>query len=255
MVWSVADERFEENLAACRTYYDQHWTLCAPRTAAALGRPIGQFLANLRRPGALDGHPGRAAALAAIDPDWNPDWPTTWQRHYAALRELVRDEGVDGDRPDILPGLTIHGMDIGRWHARQRQPAVWAQLTEGQRERLEQLGVQPHPHTADTATARGAAGGGAGAGTQHGVTGGKGPDAFQKAIAALAQYQAREGHLKVPRGHVEVLAAGWGPDRDGEAGVEVRLGVFLSNSKSRRAKLSPERLGMLARLGLHWVEE
>ncbi|WP_376607332.1 helicase associated domain-containing protein [Streptomyces sp. NPDC056291] len=30
MVWSVADERFQENLAAARVYYDQHWTLCAP---------------------------------------------------------------------------------------------------------------------------------------------------------------------------------------------------------------------------------
>lgn len=30
MVWSPADERFQENLAAARAYYEEHWTLCAP---------------------------------------------------------------------------------------------------------------------------------------------------------------------------------------------------------------------------------
>ncbi|MEU1820799.1 Helicase associated domain protein [Streptomyces roseifaciens] len=57
MVWSVADERFQENLEAARAYYAEHWTLCAPRTAMALDRPLGQFLSNARRPGALDSHP------------------------------------------------------------------------------------------------------------------------------------------------------------------------------------------------------
>ncbi|MFF1446112.1 helicase associated domain-containing protein [Streptomyces sp. NPDC058295] len=68
MVWSPADERFQENLAAARVYYDQHWTLCAPRTATMLDRPIGQWLSNLRRPGALDGHPGWESALREAAP-------------------------------------------------------------------------------------------------------------------------------------------------------------------------------------------
>ncbi|MFF5728243.1 helicase associated domain-containing protein [[Kitasatospora] papulosa] len=57
MVWSLADERFQENLKAARAHYDLHWTLCAPRSAVALDRPVGQWLSNLRHPGALDGHP------------------------------------------------------------------------------------------------------------------------------------------------------------------------------------------------------
>ncbi len=28
-------------------------------------------------------------APATIDPDWNPKWPVGWQRHYAAVRELL----------------------------------------------------------------------------------------------------------------------------------------------------------------------
>ncbi|WP_342776520.1 helicase associated domain-containing protein [Streptomyces diacarni] len=38
MVWSAADVRFQENLAAARAYYERRWTLCAPRSAAALDK-------------------------------------------------------------------------------------------------------------------------------------------------------------------------------------------------------------------------
>ncbi|WP_406419540.1 helicase associated domain-containing protein [Streptomyces sp. NBC_01614] len=44
-----------------------------------------------------------------------------WQRHYAALRELVRDE----EGADIQPGVTVHGMDVGRWLAKQCRPTAW----------------------------------------------------------------------------------------------------------------------------------
>ncbi|MDT0549960.1 MULTISPECIES: DEAD/DEAH box helicase [Streptomyces] len=224
MVWSVADERFQENLEAAKAYYDQHWTLCAPRTATMLDRPIGQWLSNLRRPGALDGHPDWKTALEAVDEDWNPEWPADWQRHYAALRELVADE--EG-RADVLPGVTVHGMDIGKWLARQRKPEIWQALTDGQRERLEQLGITPHapkpegPAKPSTAPL----------------------SAFERGVAALAQYKAREGSVTVPRGHVERL----------EDGSEVKLGVFLSNTKTRRAKLTTDKLAALAALGLEWA--
>ncbi|MGW8881524.1 helicase associated domain-containing protein [Streptomyces mirabilis] len=73
MAWSAADARFQENLAAARVYFEEHWTLCAPRSAAALDKPVGQWLSNLRRPGALSGHPEWEAALLAVDEDWNPE--------------------------------------------------------------------------------------------------------------------------------------------------------------------------------------
>ena len=38
-----------------------------------------------------------------------------------------------------------------------------------------------------------------------------------------------------------------------EDGTEAKLGVFLSNSKSRRGKLSAEKLRALASLGLEWA--
>jgi hypothetical protein len=226
MVWSPADERFQENLEAAKAYYDQHWTLCAPRSATMLDRPLGMWLANLRRPGALEGHPEWKTALETVDKDWNPDWPPDWQRHYAALRELVRDE--DG-QAEVLPGVTVHGMDIGKWLARQRKPEVWQTLTDGQRERLEQLGITPLALPTEP---------------KEPAKPSKTPvGAFERGVAALAQYKARTGSLTVPRGHVEAL-----PD-----GTEVRLGVWIMNQKTRRRKLTPDRLAALAELGLNWT--
>ncbi|CAL9637267.1 hypothetical protein SUDANB60_06208 (plasmid) [Streptomyces sp. enrichment culture] len=171
MVWSLADERFQENLQAAKAYYDQHWTLCAPRSATMLDRPVGQWLSNLRRPGALEDHPEWKTALEAVDKDWNTQWPAEWQRHYAALRELVADE--EGQQ-EVLPGVTVHGMDIGKWLARQRKPEVWEALTDGQRERLEQLGITPPaPEPEEPAKPPTAA-----------------LSAFERGIAALAQYKA-----------------------------------------------------------------
>ncbi|MFE9728832.1 Helicase associated domain protein, partial [Streptomyces sp. NPDC005794] len=224
MVWSLADERFQENLEAAKAYYDLHWTLCAPRSATMLGRPVGQWLSNLRRPGALDGHPEWETALREVDEDWNPSWPPEWQRHYAVVREMLTEESI---LAYVEPGVTVHGMDIGKWLAKQRKPDVWAALTGGQRERLEAIGVVPLAAALEAPA--------------------KPPatpvSAFEKGVAALEQYKAREGSVKVPRGHVEVL-----PD-----GSEVKLGVFLSNSKSRRAKLTADKLAALAALGLEWA--
>ncbi|MGX1564338.1 Helicase associated domain protein [Streptomyces sp. NPDC055506] len=226
MIWSMADERFQENLEAAKAYYEQHWTLCAPRTATMLDRPIGQWLSNLRRPGALDGHPEWRAALEAVDEHWDPEWPADWQRHYAAVREMLAEEN---ELAYLEPGVTVHGMDVGRWLHKQRQHTVWHGLKDEQRQLLEQLGITPLPPEQETpAKAPKTASG-----------------AFQRGVAALTQYKTREGHLTVPRGHVERL----------EDGTEVRLGVFLSNSKSRRAKLTPDKLAALAELGYSWAAE
>ncbi|MFI8008206.1 hypothetical protein [Streptomyces sp. NPDC086010] len=64
-------------------------------------------------------------------------------------------------------------------------------------------------------------------------------------MLALTQYRARAGTVTVGRAHVENVVI------DGGA-HPVKLGV-LSNSKSRRDKLTAERLAALASLGLDWV--
>lgn len=81
------------------------------------------------------------------------------------------------------------------------------------------------------------------------TTKGKAQAAFQRGLTALAQWVEREGaHRPVPRGHSEKIAVDGEPEP-----VSVRLGVWVSNTKSRRDKLSTEQLNALQELGVEWV--
>ncbi|MGW3563605.1 Helicase associated domain protein [Streptomyces sp. NPDC000941] len=227
MVWSVADARFWKNLAAARVYHAVHGTLAAPKDAWVEGVAVGQWLANLRKPGGLGKDEERAEerrrALEAIDPDWNPAWPIDWQRRYAALASLLADKAT---LAEILPGVTFGDQDVDAWLKTQREG--WEQLSDGQRERLEHLGITPlhAPQEAPTKARKGSSG------------------AFERGVEALRQYKARTGSVTVPRAHVETL-----PD-----GSQVKLGVFLSNTKSRRSKLTDDKRRVLVDLGLDWAE-
>ncbi|WP_202499142.1 helicase associated domain-containing protein [Streptomyces bottropensis] len=69
--------------------------------------------------------------------------------------------------------------------------------------------------------------------------------AFQRGLAALAQYIQREGRTVVGRAHIEEL-----PDSSA-----IRLGVFLSNQKARRDRLDTEQRAAFAELGYTWAVE
>ncbi|MER6075491.1 Helicase associated domain protein [Streptomyces sp. NPDC001817] len=246
MVWEPGEEAWEAKLAALRSYRRATGHL-APRQDAMWGEgeamvPIGQHMANLRRKGAKNGlgkDPERAAMRAAqlteIDPDWDCPWPLDWQRHCRVLADLV---DADGQLPDIAPGVLMDGDDIGKWLQQQKQPGTWARLLPEQQERLSVLGVKPlEAPSAAPAAGRAAKGPS------------KAQQAFQRGLAALAQWVEREGAGRaVPRGHSEEITV------DGEAEpVTVKLGVWVSNTKSRRDKLSAEHLGALQELGVDWA--
>ncbi len=238
IVWDTADAGFAANLGAARAYYELHGSLAAPRGATIMDVQIGQWLTNIRRPGGLGKDPvraqRRAAALAAVDPDWNPaalGWTVDWQRHYAYLTQLL----AEGARlAAVVPGVTRHGDDVGRWLATQRRN--WARLNAEQQRRLGELGVKKASRARKTAVKTGAASGPRAGG-----------EAFQKGLQALAQYVARTGSVTVPRGHVETV------NIDGTEHA-VKLGIWLTNTKSRRAKLNQTQLDLLAELGIHWAQ-
>ncbi|MEU5599934.1 Helicase associated domain protein [Streptomyces sp. NPDC020298] len=245
MVWEPGEEAWENKLAALRSYRRATGHL-APRQDAVWGEdeamvPIGQHMANLRRKGGLGKNPKRAeqraAQLAAIDPDWDCPWPLDWQRHYRILTDLAADE-PHGRLPDIAPGVLMDGDDIGRWLQRQKQPSTWKLLSTEQQERLSKLGIKPveAPSPAPAAT-------------RSTKNAGKAQQAFQRGLAALAQWVEREGaHRPVPRGHSEHVTV------DGETEpVTVKLGVWVSNTKSRRDKLGQGQLDALRKLGVEWA--
>ncbi|SCF56923.1 hypothetical protein GA0115254_103515 [Streptomyces sp. Ncost-T10-10d] len=127
----------------------------------------------------------------------------------------------------VEPGVTVHGIGIGRCLQKQRQRTTRAGPMGGQRERLEQLGVVRLPPEQ------------------------KAHEGIQERLGGVRagpwQPWKRTGHVRgsvtVPRGHVETLGDG----------TDVRLGVFLSNTKSRRAKLTTDKLTALANLALEWA--
>ncbi|CQR59302.1 putative helicase (plasmid) [Streptomyces leeuwenhoekii] len=243
MLWEPGEEAWERKLAALRSYRRATGHL-APRQDAVWGEgeemvPIGQYMANLRRKGGLGKDPKRAAEraaqLAEIDPDWNCPWPLNWQRHYRVLADLV---DADGHLPEIQPGVLMDGDDIGRWLQQQRKPSIWAQLSTEQQERLTALGIKPLEAPSPAQAAARATKGPS-----------KAQQAFQRGLAALAQWVEREGARRpVPRGHAEEITV------DGETEpVVVKLGVWISNTKSRRGRLDTDQLATLAELGMDWA--
>ncbi|MEV0993257.1 Helicase associated domain protein [Streptomyces sp. NPDC049949] len=246
MVWEPGEEAWENKLAALRSYRKATGHL-APRQDAMWGEdnamvPIGQHMANLRRKGTKNGlgkdpdrAAERAAQLTAIDEDWDCPWPLDWQRHYRVLADLV---DADGILPHIAPGVVFDGDDVGKWLQQQKQPANWTRLLPEQQARLTTLSVEP-AQAPPPAPA--------------GARGAKGPSkaqqAFQRGLAALAQWVEREGSDRpVPRAHGEEITV------EGEAEpVIVKLGVWVSNTKSRRDKLTTDQLAALTELGMKWV--
>ncbi|MGW4561616.1 Helicase associated domain protein [Streptomyces sp. NPDC004561] len=246
MVWEPGEEAWENKLALLRSYRHAMGHL-APRQDAVWDDPagggpvpVGQHMANLRRKGGLGKDPKRTAErakqLAAVDEDWNSPWPLDWQRHYAVLRDLAADE-PHGHLPDIAPGVLMDGDDLGRWLQQQRKPATWKQLSTEQQQRLTRLGVTPLETPSPAPAAQSAAKGPS-----------KAQQAFQRGLTALTQWVEREGRRPVPRSTIVQIAV------DGlTEPVPVRLGVWISNTRQRRDKLTAEQQAALRELGIDWA--
>lgn len=241
MVWEPGEEAWETKLAALRSYRRATGHL-APRQDTMWGEddemvPIGQLMANLRRKDGLGKNAERAEErarqLTEIDPDWACPWPLDWQRHYRVLESLAADE-AGGTLPDIEPGVRWDGDDLGTWIHRQQHN--WNTLSPKQQELLSTLGITPAqtPPPAPKPAARGTD---------------KAQQAFQRGLTALAQWVELEGPDRpVPRSHTEHITV----DSQTEP-VIVKLGVWISNTKTRRDKLTAEQRGQLRELGIEWA--
>jgi hypothetical protein len=161
----------------------------------------------------------RLEALEAIDPGWCPlGWDVAWQRCFRLARTHTE---ASGTLPQTGGELIVQGEDLGAWAAAQR--AGWDKLKPAQQWLLEStLGLEPAP--AEEVPARPSR-----------------ADKWRLNITAARQFHAREGHLTVPRKHVEVVD-----------GTPVKLGGFLDNTRRRADKLTPERRADLDQLGMRW---
>jgi superfamily II DNA or RNA helicase len=245
MVWSHFDVAWEEGLAAARGWAAEAGHLLAPLDATHQGYRVGIWLKNQRAAarkaaeiaqrraeglpvplatGALSDE--RREQLEEIDPSWCPAWPVEWQRCF----HLVRLHLEAGRPLPTEPGDVVHqGEDLGRWVRTVRYR--WDQLTTVQQWLCEQvLGIEPAGEDEKPPPRR----------TQA--------DKWAMNYQAARQFFEREGHLRVPRKHIERILVG-----EGKEEREHKLGAWISNQRSRAATLSPERMEQLSAIGMRWT--
>ncbi|MEU0250519.1 helicase associated domain-containing protein [Streptomyces sp. NPDC006235] len=105
---SPADERFQENPEAAKAYYDQHWTLCAPRSATALDRPVGNGCPTFGSPVLWTATPSGRRRCRPWNEHWNPAWPTTAGRHRPRHRRRPKAPQAAPARHHSRPGPSLH---------------------------------------------------------------------------------------------------------------------------------------------------
>ncbi|TDT23049.1 helicase-like protein [Streptomyces sp. BK208] len=245
MVWSHFDVAWEQGLAAARDWAAEHGHLLAPLDATYQGYRVGIWLKNARTAArkAADIEQQRAEGLSVassagalsevrreqledIDPSWCPTWPVEWQRAFHLVR-LHLDTG----RPlPTSPGDVVHqGEDLGRWVRSVR--LGWDKLTTVQQWMCEQvLGIEPATEEEKPRPRR----------TQA--------DKWALNYEAAKQFYEREGHLQVPRKHVERIVVG-----EDQEEREHKLGAWIGNQRSRAATLAPERVEQLSAIGMRWA--
>ncbi|WP_234437857.1 helicase associated domain-containing protein [Streptomyces sp. WM6368] len=123
------------------------------------------------------------------------------------------------------------GEDLGRWVTSVRHG--WDQLTGVQQCMCEQvLGIDPA--------------------TEDEKPKPRTSQAYKWAMhhTAAAQFFAREGHLTVPRKHIETVTTGDGQTKQD---VALKLGTWVDNQRRRAATLTPEMIELLSKVGMRWA--
>ncbi|WP_435243585.1 Helicase associated domain protein [Streptomyces cucumeris] len=249
MIWSHVDVAWEECLSAARGWATEHGHLLAPLDATFQGAAVGIWLKNARAAARkaqeierrrAEGLPVESSAgalsterreqLEEIDASWCPSWPVTWQRCFHLVRmHLDAGEALPTEAGEVVR----QGEDLGRWVTSVR--LGWDRLTTVQQWMCEQiLGITPATEDEKPKPRR----------TQA--------DKWAMHYEAARQFYEREGHLRVPRKHVERIVVGDGNGEDQEE-RELRLGAWIGNQRSRAATLSSERVEQLSKVGMRWA--
>ncbi|WP_410097338.1 Helicase associated domain protein [Streptomyces sp. Isolate_219] len=248
MIWSHFDVAWEEGLTAARGWAAEHGHLLAPLDATFQGAAVGIWLKNARaaaRKAAeieqrrAEGLPVESSAgamsqerreqLEEIDASWCPAWPVTWQRCFHLTRQHLE---AGGQLPTEPGDVVRQDEDLGRWSRAQR--LGWEKLTGVQQWLCEQvLGIEPATEDEKPKPRRSQA------------------DKWALNLAAARQFYEREGHLRVPRKHVETINVGG--DGEDQKQHELRLGAWIGNQRSRAATLAPVRVEQLSEVGMRWA--
>ncbi|MFE6041088.1 Helicase associated domain protein [Streptomyces sp. NPDC056452] len=249
MIWSAVDVAWEEGLSAARAWAGLHGHLLAPLDATYQGANVGIFLKNARAAARraddntrrqAQGLPGEATGwalseerreqLEEIDASWCPSWAVTWQRAF----HLTRLHLEAGEPLPTRPGQNLaQGEDLGRWVQTVR--TGWDRLTGAQQWMCHQvLGIEPAEEAEKPKPSMSQA------------------QKWAMHLTAAQQFFEREGHLKVPRKHVETISLP-GPDNGRTEERPLKLGAWVANQRSRAVSLTPDRVEQLSKVGMRWA--
>ncbi|MFF4249013.1 Helicase associated domain protein [Streptomyces sp. NPDC001822] len=250
MIWSTVDIAWEEGLSAARAWAQLHGHLLAPLDATYEGAKVGIFLKNARAAARrahdntqreAEGLPAdttgwvlseeRREQLEEIDASWCPAWPVTWQRTF----HLTRLHLEAGEPLPTRPGQTLaQGEDLGRWVQTVR--TGWDKLTGAQQWMCDQvLGIEPAEEAEKPKASMSQA------------------QKWAIHLAAARQFFEREGHLKVPRKHIETIDVPGAGEGQEEEERPLKLGAWVANQRTRAATLTPERAEQLSAIGMRWT--
>jgi hypothetical protein len=146
-----------------------------------------------------------------------------WQRAFHLTRQHLEAGGLLPTEPG---DVVRQGEDLGRWVKTVR--FGWEKLSTVQQWMCEHiLGIEPAGEEEKPKPRR----------TQ----------ADKWALNYAAAKQFYEGHLRVPRKHVEQIV---GEDQEE---LLIKLGAWIGNQRSRAATLAPERVEQLSAIKMRWM--
>jgi hypothetical protein len=200
--WFPQDDAWEAGFVALQRCVTKTGSAALRRNEQSDGYPVGAWVGeqrNRRTRGLLD--PDRATRLEAL-PGWTWD-PLTdaWERHYDALLGFVAREG----HARVPTHHVEASLPLADWVIRHRQEHKAGKVPADQVKRLEAL----PGWTWDVLAAR-----------------------WEEQFEALLSYSRREGHARVPGGHLE-------------NGIGLGAWVVVQRHNHRKAGLSAERADRL----------
>jgi len=196
--WDTLVAQWEEGFARLKQFIQREGHARVPAHHVEGGLHLGSWVSHQRgaeKAGQLD--PGRKQRLDAL-PGWVWDSPdTSWEEGFARLMQFFEREGHARVPKDYVDD----GFKLGRWVSARRYDDTRGRLDPHRKRRLESLPGWVW-NTLDAS--------------------------WEDGFTRLTQFVEREGHARVPQGHVE---------------NGFKLGTWVSTNREalRKGKLAPDR--------------
>jgi superfamily II DNA or RNA helicase len=200
-VWNEISERWEAGFSHLKMFHSHEGHCQVPALYSVDGYTLGSWV-SVQRLNHKELTEERRRRLDELGFNWDP-FTERWEQGFSHLQIFHAREG----HSRVPRGYSEDGFNLSGWVQNQRTELV--RLTENRRQRLDELGFVWDVWA-----------------EQWGI-----------GFSYLQTFYAREGHILVPKKHLE----------DG-----FKLGGWVSNQKTRYAELSEDRRHRLDELGFVW---